>query len=65
MPYKWVYKCKLNLASVPKWGQQVWVHNKGNKLEAHRLQANWVGHNSNSPHAHHIYWLDKCSISVE
>jgi hypothetical protein len=22
-PFKWVYKCKLNLASIPKWGQQV------------------------------------------
>jgi hypothetical protein len=61
-----VYKCKLNLAGIPEWGQQVWVHNdKGNKLEAHRLQANWVGHDSDSLHAHCIYWLDKCSISVE
>ena len=30
-----LYKSKLNLADIPKWGQQVWVHNgKGNKLEA-------------------------------
>jgi hypothetical protein len=66
MPYKQVYKCKPNLASIPKWGQQVWVHNhKGNKLEAHRLQANWVGHDSNSLHTHRIYWLERCSISVE
>jgi hypothetical protein len=61
-----VYKCKPNLASIPEWGQQVWVHNnKGNKLEARRLQANWVGHDSDSPHAHCIYWPDKHSISVE
>jgi hypothetical protein len=66
MPFKWVYKCKPNLTSVPEWGQQVWVHNdKGNKLEARGLQANWVGHDSNSPHTHHIYWPEKHSISVE
>jgi hypothetical protein len=66
MPFKWVYKCKLNLASIPEWGQQVWVHNdRGNKLGAHRLQANWVGYNSDSPHAHCIYWPEKHSISVE
>jgi hypothetical protein len=66
MPFKQVYKCKPNLASIPKWGQQVWVYkDKGNKLEACRLQANWVGYNSNSLHAHHIYWPEKHSISVE
>jgi hypothetical protein len=66
MPYEQVYKCKPNLTGVPEWGQQVWVHNdKGNKLEVCGLQANWVGHNSNSPHMHCIYWPEKCSISVE
>jgi hypothetical protein len=66
MPCKQVYKCKPNLASIPEWGQQVWVHNdKGNKLEVCGLQANWVGHDSDSLHTHCIYWPDKCFISVE
>jgi hypothetical protein len=66
MPFEWVYKSKPNLASIPEWGQQVWIHNdKGNMLEACRLQANWVGYDSDSPYTHCIYWPEKCSISVE
>jgi len=33
-PYEKLYGSKPNLAGVPEWGQQVWVHNhQGSKLD--------------------------------
>jgi hypothetical protein len=38
--YERLYGRKLNLTNVPKWGQQVWVHNpSGSKLDARVVQA--------------------------
>src|SRR6266849_7061538 len=65
-PYEKLYGEKPNLANVPEWGQQVWVYNPaGSKLDARALQAQWVGYNADSTHAHCIYWPGKNSISVE
>ena len=65
-PYERLYGAKPNLGGVPKWGQCVWVHNDmGSKLDAWANKARWVGFNSDSTHAHRIYWPSKNSISVE
>ena len=65
-PYQRLYGEKPNLANVPEWGQQVWVHNpSGTKLDARALQARWVGYNADSTHAHRVYWPGKNSVSVE
>src|SRR6267142_6433603 len=65
-PYEKLYKEKPNLGNVPEWGQSVWVHNPSrSKLDAQAKQARWVGYNTDSTHAHHMYWPGKNSISVE
>jgi len=57
---------KPNLAGLPEWGQQVWVHHReGSKLEACAWPAHWVGFDSGSMHAHHIYWPRAHSITTE
>ncbi len=65
-PYEHLYRDKPNLGGVPEWGQRVWVHSAaGSKLEAHALEARWVGFDSDSTHAHRMYWPSKNSVSVE
>ncbi len=65
-PYERLYGQKPNLGNVPEWGQHVWVHSsKGSKLEAQATQAQWVGYDADSTHAHRIYWPNTKRISVE
>ena len=65
-PFERLYGEKPNLGGVPEWGQRVWVHNNaGSKLDAWATEARWVGFDSDSPHAHRVYWMGKNSISVE
>ena len=63
MPYEMLYSDKLDLSHTPVWGQSVWVHSAtGSKLDARGLEACWVGYDTNSPHAHCIYWENKHSV---
>ena len=65
-PFERLYGDKPNLGGVPEWGQRVWVHNDSNtKLDARANEARWVGYDSESTHAHRIYWPGRNSISVE
>ena len=65
-PHERLTGLKPSLAGVPKWGQHVWVHhNSGTKLDKHATEAQWVGYNTESTHAHHIYWLSTHKVSVE
>jgi hypothetical protein len=65
-PYKRLYGEKPNLGGIPKWGQHVWVHDVTNsKLDARARQAHWVGYDTDSMHAHRIYWPNTKHISVE
>jgi hypothetical protein len=65
-PHEQLYNEKTNLGNVPEWGQNVWVYNlDGLKLDTQAKQARWVGYDTNSMHAHHVYWSDKNSITVE
>ena len=65
-PYKRLTGQKPSLAGVPKWGQRVWVYNdSGTKLDKHATEARWVGYDTDSTHAHHIYWPDAHKVSVE
>ena len=65
-PLKKLTGIKPNLSNVPEWGQTVWVHSSTrSKLNACGVEAHWVGYDLNSPHAYHIYWLHKNSVSVE
>jgi len=65
-PFEKLMGDKPNLSGVPEWGQTIWVHSgTGTKLDARRIEARWVGYDPKSPHAHHVYWLHKNSVSVE
>jgi transposase InsO family protein len=65
-PFEQLMKEKLNLAHVPIWGQQVWVHNdSGSKLDECMNDRFWVGYDNDSPHAHRIYWKGCNKISVK
>jgi hypothetical protein len=65
-PFECVHGYKPNLGGVPEWGQRVWVHNgKGSKLDARGTVARWVGFDSDSTHAHRIYWPEKGRVMVE
>lgn len=65
-PYERLNGHKPNMAGVPEWGQRVWVCNfKGSKLDARGLMARWVGYDTESPHAHRIYWPEKHSLLVK
>ena len=65
-PHERLYGTKPNLGGVPEWGQRVWVHDDtGSKLDARANEGRWVGFDSDSTHAHCIYWPSKNSISVE
>ena len=65
-PYERLYGEKPNLASVPEWGQRVWVHNDaGSKLDARAIEGHWVGYDKDNTHAHRIYIASKNSIAVE
>ena len=65
-PFERLYGEKPNLGGLPEWGQRVWVHNNtGSKLDARATEARWIGYDSDSTHAHRVYWLGKGSVSVE
>ena len=65
-PYERLYGKKPNLGGVPEWGQRVWVHvATGSKLDWRAQEAHWVGYDSESTHAHRIFWPGKNRISVE
>jgi hypothetical protein len=65
-PYEKLYGEKPNFMDVPEWGETVWVHTKkGSKLDARGLQARWVGYDTDSTHAHRIYWPSQNKITVE
>ena len=65
-PYERLYGEKPNLGGVPEWGQHVWVHDaKGSKLDTRANQARWIGYDTDSTHAHRIYWPNTKRISVE
>ena len=65
-PYEQLYKSKPDLGGVPEWGQRVWVHrDSGSKLDGRATEARWVGFDTNSTHAHRVYWPGKNSVSVE
>ena len=65
-PYERLTGRKPNLAGVPEWGQQVWVHTAGNpKLDPRAAMAHWVGYDADSTHAHRIYWPGQQKVSVE
>ena len=66
MPYEMLYGDKPDLSCTPVWGQSVWVHSaRGSKLDMRGLEARWVGYDTNSPHAHRIYWESKHSVSIK
>ena len=57
---------KPNLAGVPEWGQQVWVHtDSSTKLDRHGVPTHWIGYDADSTHAHCIYWPETQKVSVE
>ena len=65
-PYKHLYRSTPNLGGVPEWGQRVWVHvTSGSKLDWRAQEGRWVGYDSESTHAHHIYWPEKNRVSVK
>ena len=65
-PYERLYHSKPNLGGVPEWGQRVWVHvTSGSKLDWRAQEGRWVGYDSESTHAHRIYWPGKNRVSVE
>jgi hypothetical protein len=65
-PYKSLYSTKPDLSGIPVWGQSVWVYSSsGSKLDARGLEARWIRFDADSPHVHRIYWIGKCSVSVE
>ena len=65
-PFEKLYGDKPSLSGVPEWGQAVWVHSgTGSKLDTQGVEARWVGYDSESTHAHRIYWPYKHSITVE
>src|SRR5713226_6887211 len=65
-PFEQLYGSKPDLGGVPEWGQRVWVHRApGSKLDGRAAEARWVGFDTNSTHAHRVYWQGKNSVSVE
>jgi hypothetical protein len=65
-PFERLTGRKPNLAGVPEWGQQVWVHTAGNpKLDPQAAMVHWVRYDENSTHAHRIYWPGQQKVSVE
>jgi transposase InsO family protein len=65
-PFEKLHGDKPNLSGVPEWGQTIWVHfGSGSKLDARGIEARWVGYDSESTHAHRVYWPYKNSVTVE
>ena len=65
-PFEKLYGDKPNLSSVPEWGQSIWVHTgTGSKLDARGVEARWIGFDSESTHAHRVYWPYKQTVTVE
>ena len=60
-----LYGKKLNLNHLREWGCKVWVHTSSRtKLDGCSKIGKWVGFDEPS-NAHHIYWPEKCSITIE
>ena len=56
---------KPNLSGLPEFGCEVWVHStKGSKLDGRATKGRWVGYDEDSS-SHHIYSLDKCTVSIQ
>jgi transposase InsO family protein len=65
-PHEQLYGTKPDFSSVPEWGQKVWVHQgSASKLDGHAAEVRWVGFDSDSTHAHRVYWQGKNRVSVE
>jgi transposase InsO family protein len=65
-PFERLNGQKPNLAAVPEWGLPVWVHNNGgSKLDGRGIVGRWVGFDTDSTHAHRIYWPQKGTVTVE
>jgi hypothetical protein len=66
IPFEQLYGSKPDLSGIPEWGQCVWVHqDSGSKLDGCAAKARWIGFDTNSTHAHRVYWQGKNSVSVE
>lgn len=64
-PFEILYNRKLDLGSLKEWGSKVWVHTMdGTKLDGRLKVGKWIGFDKAS-NGHHIYWPDRCSISIE
>jgi len=64
--YQKLYGTKPDFANLPEWGQTIWVHDPhGTKLDTRTRQARWIGYDTDSTHAHRIYWPTGTKISVE
>ena len=60
-----LYGKKPNLNHLREWGCKVWVHtSSGTKLDGRSKIGKWVGFDEPS-NAHHIYWPEKHSITIE
>jgi hypothetical protein len=60
-----LYEKKSNLVGLREWGSKVWVHdNSGSNLDGRSKIGHWIGFDEAS-NAHHIYWPDKCSVTVK
>ena len=65
-PFERLTGRKPNIAGIPEWGQRVWVHTAGNpKFDLRAAMAHWVGYDSDSTHAHRVYWPAQRKVSVE
>jgi hypothetical protein len=65
-PYEALTGKKPNISNLPEWGTRVWVHDPtGSKLAGRSRIGRWVGFDTESPHAHRIYWPDRQTVGVE
>jgi transposase InsO family protein len=65
-PHEQLYGTKPDFSNVPEWGQKVWVHQgSASKLDRRAAEVRWVGFDSDSTHAHRVYWQGKNRVSVE
>ena len=63
-PFKAVYGKPPNLAGLPVWGAQIWVHDAdASKIGTRTHLGCWVGYDSQS-RGHRVYWPDKRSVTV-
>jgi hypothetical protein len=64
-PFEILYGRRPDLSRLKEWGSKVWVHaTKGTKLDERAKAGRWMGFDD-ATNGHHVYWPDKCSISIE